>query len=96
MPRALQTNEFGHVFEVLSEDEVLAFRNHRHIAHAELEQSLAPSGVVQYVYVFVIDAFARKKLLRPETAASPRLREEHELFGDSVHGDLEIRGEGKN
>ena len=92
MARALQTDELCDVFEVLSEDEILASRNHRHVAHAELEQSLAPSGVVQYVYVFVIDAFARKKLFRPETAASPRLREEHELVRDSVHGDLEIGG----
>jgi hypothetical protein len=36
--------------------------------------------------MLVIDAFARKKLFRPQTAASARLREEDELFRDGVHG----------
>jgi hypothetical protein len=37
--------------------------------------------------VFVIDAFTRKKLFRPKTTASARLREQDELFGDGVHGE---------
>jgi hypothetical protein len=36
--------------------------------------------IVQYVDGDEIDFFARKKLFRPETAASPRLGEEDELF----------------
>lgn len=87
--RALQPDEFSDIFEILTEHEVLAFGDDGHVAHAELEQPLAPAGVVQYVDVLVIDAFARKKLFRPETAASPRLREENEFFGDGVHEHLE-------
>jgi len=90
--RALQADEFRDVFEVLAEDEILAFRDDRHVAHAKLEQSFASAGVVQYIDMLVIDSFARKKLFRPETAASPGLREEHELLGDGIHGDLESWG----
>ena len=86
MSRALQADEFRDVFEVLAEDEVLTFRDDRHVANAELEQSLAAAGIVQDVDMFVIDAFARKKLFRPKTAASARLREQNEFFSDGVHG----------
>jgi hypothetical protein len=84
---ALQADELRDVFEVLSEDEVFAFGDHRNVANAELEQALAATGVVEDVDVLVIDAFTRKKLFRPKTAASPRLREQNEFFGDGIHAE---------
>jgi hypothetical protein len=95
MTGALQADELGDVFEILSEDEVLAFCDDGHVAHTELEQSLAPACVVQNVDMLVIDAFARKKLFRPKTAASPRLSEQNEFLGDGVHENLEMWA-GKN
>jgi hypothetical protein len=86
MPGALQAHEFSHVFEVLPEYEALAFRDDGHVAHAKLQQALAATGVVQHVYVLVINAFTRKKLFRPKTTASSRLREQNELVGDGIHG----------
>ena len=85
MARALQADELCDVFEILTEDVVLAFRDDRHIAHAELEEPLAAAGVVQNVDMLVIDAFARKKLFRPKTAASPRLSEQNEFLGGGIH-----------
>jgi hypothetical protein len=38
--------------------------------------------------VFVVDAFTRKKLFRPETAASPRLCEENEFLRGGIHWSL--------
>jgi hypothetical protein len=85
VPRALQAHELGHVFEVLPEYELLALRNNRHVTHAELEQALPAAGVVQYVDVFEGNALTRKKLFRPQTTASARLREENEFVSDRVH-----------
>jgi hypothetical protein len=85
MPGALQPYELGHVFEVLAEYVLLTLRNDRHVTHAELQQALATPRIVQYVYVLKSDAFTRKKLFRPETTASARLREENEFLCDRVH-----------
>jgi hypothetical protein len=91
----LQPDEFGDVFEILSEDEALASGDDRYVAHAELQQALAAARVVEDVDRFEIDAFTRKKLFRPKTAASTRLCEERELFGDGVHGESFVRESGK-
>jgi hypothetical protein len=85
MAGALQAYELGHVFEVLPEYVLLALRDDRHVTHAELQQALATPGIVQYVYVLESNAFTRKKLFRPETAASARLREKNEFLCDRVH-----------
>jgi hypothetical protein len=84
---ALEADEFRDVFEVLTEHEVVAFRYDRNVANTELEQPVAAAGVVQDVDVFVIDAFTRKKLFRPKTTASPRLREQNEFFSDDIHAE---------
>jgi hypothetical protein len=83
--RTLQTDEFRDVFEVLTENEVIAFGYDRNVAYAELQQAVASAGVVQDVHGFEIDAFTRKKLFRPQTAASARLSEKREFFRDGVH-----------
>jgi hypothetical protein len=83
--RTLQTDEFRDVFEVLTENEVIAFGYDRNVAYAELQQAVASASVVQDVQGFEIDAFTRKKLFRPETTASARLREENEFLCDRVH-----------
>jgi hypothetical protein len=45
-----------------------------------LEQALATGRIVQDINGDEINFFARKKLFRPETAASPRLGKQDELF----------------
>jgi glutathione S-transferase len=77
---ALEADELGDILEVLSEHELFALGDDGNIAHAELEQALAASRIIQYINGDEIDLFARKKLFRPETAASPRLGEQDELF----------------
>ena len=85
MAGALKPHEFGDVFEILPEHIARALRDNRHVAHAELEQTVAATGVVEHVDRFEIDAFTRKKLFRPETAASARLCVENELVSDGIH-----------
>ena len=83
--RALEPDELGDVLEVLSEDVVSPLCDHRHVADAQREQLLPPAGILQHVDHDVVYASPRKKLFRPETAASPGLGEEDELFG-CAHG----------
>jgi len=59
---------------------LIALGNHRDIAYSELEQAFAACRIVQDVNGDEINFFARKKLFRPETAASPRLGKQDELF----------------
>jgi hypothetical protein len=77
---ALQADELGNIFEILSEDELITLGDHGNIAYTEFEQAFAASRVVQDINGDEIDFFARKKLFRPETAASPRLGKQDELF----------------
>jgi len=76
----LEADELGYVFQVLSEDKLLALGNDRDIAHTEFEQAFAARRIVQDINGDEIDFFARKKLFRPETATSPRLGKQDELF----------------
>jgi hypothetical protein len=80
MAGALEADKLGDILEVLPEYELIALGNHRNIAHAELEQAFAAGRIVQDINGDEIDFFARKKLFRPETAASPRLGKQNELF----------------
>lgn len=88
MAGALEPDEFGHVFQVLREDELAALRDHGNVAHAQGEQLLAPANVVQYVNGDEIDALLRKKLFRSEAAASPGLGVEDEFFSDGGHVEV--------
>ncbi len=80
MAGTLQADKFRNVFQVLTEDKLLALGNDGNITYTELEQAFTALWIVQYVDGDEIYFFARKKLFRPETAASPRLGEEDELF----------------
>ncbi len=80
MTGTLQADKFGDVFKILSEDELPTFCNYRYIAYAELQQAFATLWIVQYVDGNKINFFARKKLFRPEAAASPGLGEQDELI----------------
>lgn len=80
MAGALEADKLGDIFQVLPEYELIALGNHRNIAYAELEQAFASSRIVQDINGDEINFFARKKLFRPETAASPRLGKQNELF----------------
>jgi hypothetical protein len=89
--RALEADEFRDVFKVLAEHVVSALGHHGDVAQAQLEKALAAARIIGYVHCFEVDAFTRKKLFRPQTAASSRLRKQHEFVGDGItHG--KIRG----
>ena len=85
MAGALEADKLGDIFQVLPEYELIALGNHRNIAYAELEQAFAAGRIVQDINGDEINFFARKKLFRPETAASPRLGKQNELF-DLISG----------
>jgi hypothetical protein len=91
VPGALEPDEFGDILEVLAEYVLVAFGDNRHVAHAEREQSLASSRIVQDVDRIELDALARKKLFRPETGASAGLGEEQEFVGDATHDFLPMK-----
>jgi len=76
----LEADELGDIFQVLTEDELVALGHHGDIAHAELQQAFTAGRIVQDINGDEIDFFARKKLFRPEAAASPWLGKQDELF----------------
>ena len=80
MAGALETDKLGDIFQILSEDELFALGDDRNISYAQLEQAFAAGRIVQDINGDKIDLFARKKLFRPETAASPGLGKQDELF----------------
>jgi len=51
-----------------------------------------PAGIIRNVDDDVINFLARKKLFRPETAASPRLQEQDEFFVDGAHDHSRLGG----
>jgi hypothetical protein len=61
---ALQANKLGDVLEVLTENVLIASREHRHGAHAEFEQLLLSRWIVNYVNRDEVNALFRKKLFR--------------------------------
>ncbi|MEY4597534.1 MAG: hypothetical protein RLZZ445_331, partial [Pseudomonadota bacterium] len=63
--------------------ELIALGDNGNVAHAELEQAFTAGRVVQDINGDEIDFFARKKLFRPEAAASPWLGKQDELFVDA-------------
>jgi len=79
----LEADELGDIFEVLSEDELIALGDNGNVAYAELEQAFTAGRVAQNINGDEIDFFARKKLFRPEAAASPWLGKQDELFVDA-------------
>jgi hypothetical protein len=82
---ALQADKFGDVLQVLAEDVLLAFCQHRHGLRAEPEQLLSSCRVVQNVEVDKVDAFFRKKLFRSKAATSTRLGEQDEFVIYDIH-----------
>lgn len=86
MPAALQTDELGDVFQVLTEDILIAFGQDGHGASAELGQPLLGRGIVQYVERGEMDAFFRKKLFRSQATASTGLGEKNKFVAGAFHG----------
>ena len=85
MSAALQADKFGDVFHVLAEDELVAFRQHRHALRAKAEQLLSSRGVVQNIEGGKVYAFFRKKLFRSKAAASTGLGEQDEFVVCDCH-----------
>src|SRR5215204_2009184 len=96
MAGALQSYKLCHVFQILAEHELIAARDHRHIAHAESEQLFAPARIIQDVDRDEVDLFFRKKLFRSEAATSSRLGEENELVSDGAHVCVNPDGVGES
>jgi hypothetical protein len=82
---ALQADELGYIFEILSEHISVATRHDRHVTDAIRQQFFTAADVVQNVNGDEVDIFFRKKLFRFEARTSPRLGEQQELVGDGVH-----------
>jgi hypothetical protein len=88
VPGALQADELGNILEALTENVLLAFRQHRYRACAEPEQLLFSSRIVQHVQDDEAEAFLRKKLFRSQATASTRLGEKDEFVPGGFHFDL--------
>lgn len=88
VPAALQADEFSDIFHILAEDELAAFGQHRHTLRAEAEQLLPSRGVVQNIEGGKVYAFFRKKLFRPEAAASTGLGEQDEFVIGNFHNHV--------
>jgi hypothetical protein len=71
---------------------LIAFGDHRHIAHAVGEQFVFAAGIVEYIDCNEVDIFFRKKLFRSEAAASPRLGEQDELVVGGAHMCIRVGG----
>lgn len=84
-PAPLQADEFRDIFHVLAEDELAAFGQYRHALRAESEQLLSCRGVVQNIEGGKVYALFRKKLFRPEAAASTGLGEQDEFVIGNFH-----------
>jgi hypothetical protein len=82
----LQTDELSDVFQVLTEDILIAIGQDRHGASAEFGQPLLGGRIVQYIERGEADSFSRKKLFRSEAAASAGLGVENKLVSGFFHG----------
>ena len=89
MPGANESDEFGHIVEALSKNELVAFSDNRgHRSYAECQQLFSPAWIVQNVNRDKVDVFFRKKLFRSEAAASSRLGEQNKFVSCRVHMHL--------
>jgi hypothetical protein len=82
---ALQADKFSDVLQVLAEDVLAAFCEHRYGLRAKLQQLRSSRRVVQNVEVDKVDAFFRKKLFRSKATASTRLGEQDEFVIYDFH-----------
>jgi len=82
----LQADKLGDVFKVLTENVLIACREHRHGAHAEFEQPLLSRRIVDYVNRNEVNAFFRKKLFRSQATTSTRLGEQDKIVSNAFHG----------
>jgi len=82
---ALQADEFRHILQVLAENVLIVFGEHRDSASPEFEHLLSAGRIVQYVEGEEDDAFLRKKLFRSKATASAGLGEQDEFIADTFH-----------
>ena len=80
MPGALQADKFGDVLQVLAEDVLIAFCEHRHGARSQFEQPGSACEVVQNINCKKANALFRKKLFRSQATASTRLGEQNKII----------------
>ena len=70
---ALQTDELGNIFEILTENILISLRQHWHAACAESRKVLLTLRVVQHINRNEANALLRKKLFRSKATASTGL-----------------------
>jgi hypothetical protein len=88
VPGALQADEFGHVLQILTEDVLITFREHRHSTRPEMEKPVSCREVVQDIDCEEANAFFRKKLFRSQATASAGLGEKDEAVIDGLHCEI--------
>ena len=88
MTAALQADELGNIFEILTENVLVSLGQHGHTARAQAQESLLAFPVVQNVEGDEAYALLRKKLFRSKTAASARLGKQNEIISDIFHKEL--------
>jgi hypothetical protein len=87
---AVQADELGNIFEILTENVLVSPGQHGHAARSELQKLLLARPVVQHVDRNKVDALLRKKLFRPKAAASAGLGEQNETISGIFHKELLI------
>lgn len=88
MTAALQADELGNVFKILTEDVLFSSCQYWHAARAKLQKLLLTLGIVQHVDRNEVDALLRKKLFRSKAAASAGLSEQNERISGIFHKEL--------
>ena len=88
VPGALQADEFSHVLQILTEDVLITFREHRHGTRPETEKPISSCEVVQDINCEEANAFFRKKLLRSQATASAGLGEQDEAVIGGLHCEI--------
>jgi hypothetical protein len=82
---ALQADELGNIFEILTENVLVSPGQHGHAARAESQELLLTRWIVQHIDGNEVDALLRKKLFRSKAAASAGLSEQNERISDIFH-----------
>jgi hypothetical protein len=85
---ALQADELGNIFEILTENVLVSRGQHRHAARAEPHELLLARRIVQHVDGNEADALLRKKLFRSKATASAGLGKQNEMISGIFHKEL--------
>jgi hypothetical protein len=85
---ALQADELGNIFEILTENILVSPGQHGHAPGSEPQELLLARRIVQHVDGNEVDALFRKKLFRSKAAASTRLGKQNKIISGIFHKEL--------